>query len=641
MAQNLPTIPRRTAVGAAFSATALMALHSTAANAATLRGSIGALYWSSSLMRSELGSPLTDEIAYGDGGCYQGFSGGRAYWHPATGTSWVRHGGIYTFYQNSGGATGGLGYPVSNVYANSRGVNGWTLETRNPVNGARYSIEWDNRFGAIPVYLNGAIGARWARDKQFFGAPSDAERGLTSTSVYQHFTNGIISWTGESGTRYYTGAYGVYQGMLRRTDITLTTNDALVIGDSQVFENSWVGQGFRQAGWNTVFYRNGGLGFYANRFNEAPSYWDGVVNNAWALPIGDPGVIYIGGSGNDLWTGRTNSEIVGRLRETVLKLRSLYPSAPIVVSEVLSRRIAEQANRHELSEAIRRAASELGIGCAPTRFWVSDYGVSAHLEDSVHLNQTGHNLLAPYLASWLRNAGFAPRRGYQVTGGIGAYYRRTGGQPRYGNPTGNEYASGAGVVQNFDKGWTIYWTPDYGTYSIRSGSGIGNKYRSLGSETGALGYPASEEYPLDYGACQEFINPGTGARTWALWAPNTGTFTVNRRGGIYYKWASSGYTGNLGFPVTDEIARDGGAIQYFRNSSGQETGVYWSPATGAKTLNSRGGIYYRYVSDGYTAKYGFPTTDEHVAADGRVKVFFSKGYVISWSAGEGVRVSRA
>lgn len=202
--------------------------------------------------------------------------------------------------------------------------------------------------------------------------------------------------------------------MLRDTSTILGPQDAIVIGDSQVGEPDkahtfWVGQGIQQAGYTPHFYSWGGIGIItANQWR--PSYYDSVVNNARAFPLGSPGLIYINASGNDLWTNKPLHQVTEAARSLIRTLKELYPGSRIVLSEILSRRIAEHTNRHQLSELLTAVAAQEGIDTAPTRYWVTDKNVAHLLADGVHLSPAGHDALAPHLAAWIRwlnGTGFA------------------------------------------------------------------------------------------------------------------------------------------------------------------------------------------------------------------------------------------
>lgn len=282
-----------------------------------------------------------------------------------------------------------------------------------------------------------------------------------------------------------------------------------------------------------------------------------------------------------------------------------------------------------------------------------------------------------------------------LRGAIGAYYQATGGAQKYGMPLSNEFASiNDGAIQIFEKNYSLYWTAQTGTHAVSFSGGIGARYRSFDYERG-LGYPVYDEAAIPGGAMQKFaladgrINalywtPQTsrthrvweggaiggrftrdgGTNTYGFpvedevaiahgyrqvyqygakhqriyWAPNTGAYLVNGNGAIFWAWANRGGTLTDGFPVTDELKDQGdGVVQFFRKVDGGETGIWWSPATGAKALNSRGALYYHWLKNGYINRWGYPTTDETPHADGSVTVAFSSGVELKWNPATGVQ----
>lgn len=224
---------------------------------------------------------------------------------------------------------------------------------------------------------------------------------------------------------------------------------------------------------------------------------------------------------------------------------------------------------------------------------------------------------------------------FTVTGGIGAYYNANGGASVFGAPTQNEYASTlGGAVQNFNKGYALYWTPQYGTQPVWHNGGIGAYYRSQKWELGWMGYPITAEQARPGGAVQSFANTRTGTLTHVYWAPNTGAQPINGNGDIYWTWANAGAYRAYGYPATSEYRIPGGAAQKFRTASGFENLAVWSPSTGTKWLNARGGIAAHWQNQGYTSKYGHPVTNE-TAGNGYVYVRFSNGYEIRWTAERG------
>lgn len=116
-------------------------------------------------------------------------------------------------------------------------------------------------------------------------------------------------------------------------------------------------------------------------------------------------------------------------------------------------------------------------------------------------------------------------------------------------------------------------------------------------ERGSWGYPVANESALAYGAQQPFANGNY--RSLALWSAGAGTKTLNSNGGIYWKWVNSGGANRFGVPTTNETGVAGGASVYFVNREGWRTATYWSPNTGAPP-------YWAWVTSSGAGTLGFP-----------------------------------
>ena len=99
--------------------------------------------------------------------------------------------------------------------------------------------------------------------------------------------------------------------------------------------------------------------------------------------------------------------------------------------------------------------------------------------------------------------------------------------------------------------------------------------------------------------------------------------TVNYTDAIDAKYAAfGGPTSVLGNPTGNETAIAGGSWRPY-----QRGGIYWLAATGAHEVH--GGIFAKYVAVGGPATWGFPTTDESAAPDGRYSSF--QRLLIGWT----------
>ncbi|NLV80213.1 MAG: esterase [Rhodococcus sp.] len=112
-----------------------------------------------------------------------------------------------------------------------------------------------------------------------------------------------------------------------------------------------------------------------------------------------------------------------------------------------------------------------------------------------------------------------------------------------------------GRVQAFEIG-AMYWTEQTGAAAVQGM--ILDKYAQMGYETGVLGYPKSSEHIITGdGRFSEFEHGNI------YWSPLTGAWPV--RGTILEKWAAEGAeNGRLGYPISEEFPVDGGVQQNFQ-----------------------------------------------------------------------------
>lgn len=368
------------------------------------------------------------------GGVYQVFTAGRAYWSPGTGGHTVR-GAIFTAWQRSGYERG-LGYPVTEEYTVAggaeqrfeRGTLRYSSATRrvttigstpappppsdttafdaeaarhglgSPVGGTiSVAGVHARRYGSGTVYRSGTDGyvaaskivaGVWERNPSLHGLPRAASG--TGSAVSTAFQKDTLVW--DAARR-----------KVMRADLSLTSGDALVIGDSQVAESSWVGRGITANGYRQTVYRMGGIGYVANnQGNNYGSYGMGVLDNHWALPAGNPGMIFVGGSGND--RGASSATITSRSTAVVTELRRLYPHSTIVMTGVISRSDVLYAERQRVEEALRVTAQRTGARFIPLRGWIDTYRAREYMYDSFHFNEAGQAYMGSVFAPALKKA---------------------------------------------------------------------------------------------------------------------------------------------------------------------------------------------------------------------------------------------
>lgn len=475
------------------------------------------------------------------------------------------------------------------------------------------------------------------------GAPPIVEKQINSSELpklpgYQaEVANSASRTNSEKVTDTAAAAQPIFNekaGLWQDGSRVLTAQDILTFGDSQVYHDSWVGLGMYKAGYKPVMYNCGGVGFVYSRPGECSSYTGGIVNNEWKLPTGTPRAIYIQGSGNDSGSDSTRKTALTNASQVIDKLKLLYPNTQIIITSPISANNPKNTHRFIFSDMLRGFAQSKSITFITYERWVTDFGAQKYLVDDRHFGAEGHQFLAQPMADSLT----AALKGFTQVGGITDLFESTGGPARFGVPTSNESRSEGGTLQSFSKNHTFFWSPQTNSHFIWWGGAVGQKFAALGAEKGP-GFPLEEETFFAYGTRQSFLKTN-GAQLRFYWAPNTGVHILNGRGAIFQKWVNDGHANSVGFPLADEKSHnDGGYSQLFRSRSGYESMYYWAPGIAAHKMNANGAIYHMYTQNGFTAKFGYPTTDEYVDSKGVYHVKFSKGYDINWTAGRGVRVN--
>ena len=181
-----------------------------------------------------------------------------------------------------------------------------------------------------------------------------------------------------------------------------------------------------------------------------------------------------------------------------------------------------------------------------------------------------------------------------------------------GYPVSDEIPLVGGAVSYF-QGGAIYWSPGTGAHEVKGL--VHEKWAASGRETGALGYPVTDEAVVMGGAASHFQGGSV------YFSPVTGAHVV--RGAIRDKWASSGWeNGVLGFPATDEVLLRNGAVTHFQLGS-----IYFSPVTGAHIV--KGSIRDRWASLGWQdGLLGYPISDEdRLGRGGQAVTHFQTGSV--------------
>ncbi len=227
---------------------------------------------------------------------------------------------------------------------------------------------------------------------------------------------------------------------------------------------------------------------------------------------------------------------------------------------------------------------------------------------------------------------WTPTAGVRLIGGaILRTYLELGGHVSLGAPLTDELITPdrLGRFNHLAGGSSVYWTPGTGAHGV--GGAIRERWAAQGWEAGPLGYPLTSEFSVGDGVGR--YNDFSGGHS-IYWSPATGARTVG--GAIRQSWqANGGTSGPLGYPVTDELSTPDRVGRY--NHFSKAGSVYWTTATGAHAVS--GGIRERWAALGWeTGPLGYPLTDELGTPDrvGRY-THFSKGGSLYWTQATGTR----
>ncbi|MDP5227256.1 MULTISPECIES: GH25 family lysozyme [Arthrobacter] len=174
------------------------AINYTASTGAHItRGAIRGTWGAQGYENGSLGYPTTDETCgLLNGGCYQLFQGGSIHWSPSSGAKLTTWGAIRNAWGAQGYENGRLGYPTSNG------------ESCGLINSGCYQMFQGGAINYSPatgahVSPFGAIRTTWGSlgfERGALGYPTTDEICSVSTSCYQSFQHGTISWTSAGGT---------------------------------------------------------------------------------------------------------------------------------------------------------------------------------------------------------------------------------------------------------------------------------------------------------------------------------------------------------------------------------------------------------------------------------------------------------
>jgi hypothetical protein len=204
----------------------------------------------------------------------------------------------------------------------------------------------------------------------------------------------------------------------------------------------------------------------------------------------------------------------------------------------------------------------------------ADFG--GHSEYWLSFDQLA-TLVPPKGYSAIRGGVRCPGAGGVASGAIEVKYEALGGCGSIlGIPRTNELGTpdSIGRYTVFDKG-SIYWTPSTGAFEVHGV--IRDEWKVLAWEAGPLGYPISDELQTpDMKGRYNVFERGS-----IYWTEATGAHEV--LGVIRDKWKELGWeAGALGYPISGETEVAGGRTSEFEHGS-----ITWKRDTGAVTVTMK------------------------------------------------------
>ncbi|CAM3199827.1 hypothetical protein PSET11_01864 [Arthrobacter ulcerisalmonis] len=177
----------------------------------------------------------------------------------------------------------------------------------------------------------------------------------------------------------------------------------LLIGDSQSApQDGWPRLGLTAAGYQVYFCGKGGTG-YASANGSTGNYLDALRRGDWLLPAGTPAMIVIQGGGNDAGTGATNTQITTNADRLIAELSGRYPGTKIAIIGTLAKGAGNGGGRRtEVDTLMGTVAAAHKLTFISTGDWLTRYGLTKDLADTVHMNAAGKQALGTILERKLR-----------------------------------------------------------------------------------------------------------------------------------------------------------------------------------------------------------------------------------------------
>lgn len=321
-----------------------------------------------------LGFPIGDEYNV-TGGAAQKFQGGTMYWTNSKSTGFVMlHGEIKQRHENLGSANSPLGLPVGNRTS----IAGGYFQQFE-----KATMVWGPNTGA--KYLDNSTFHVWRNQPAVYGWPTK-DSWTTAQGINNQFQKSQVIWKN-----------GVLSSSQQATNKT-----AVILCDSQCEGYGWGEQGAAALGYTDIVERGYGGGGYAApaALTLGSSLTDALYQNRINLPQGNPGLVMLTLGGNDASQGYSDAQILTQMRLMIARVKTIYPNSQLVINGVMSRNDSDHARRRAVDALVTAEAKRQGISYVSVAGWGTT--LKPGYRDAVHLNQNGHNTVAPSYAAALK-----------------------------------------------------------------------------------------------------------------------------------------------------------------------------------------------------------------------------------------------
>ncbi|HQE31036.1 MAG TPA: glucosaminidase domain-containing protein [Propionibacteriaceae bacterium] len=552
--------------------------------------------------------------------CAQSYQGGALYWTVQTG-AWENVGSIRDKYGALGYQGGALGWPTGGVVCDQPAGGCWQVFQGGILVAAPMSVAYLTSGSIAAAYRASGLAGGLA------GYPV-ADIQCTATGCSQAFERGVYA--------------GPVSGVATFTPATTSTTDIFINSIAGMAQQSQathkvpasvtIAQAILETGWGRSTLSMYAQNYFGIKCKATPSpYQSGCMEKASledydpANPVTEVSPFRVYASVQDSFVDHgyflaTNSRYAAAFTTTSADdfIRAVaaagYATDPAYPTTLIS--IMQRYNLYRFDQGVVPVSTPVAgsIGTA----YLASGGPSGALSFRVTPEGTGP---VPDSTSVSFNKGMIVSTvaygAHALTGAIWTTYRLDGyTRNALGAVTSDQYELNGGAVQDFVNGRAYV----RGSAAYVVSGDIWSRYKAMGAQGSSLGYPTGSMVCSTDGCSQGFEMGGI------YWTAATGAW--ENLGPIRVRYAQLGWQGgSMGWPTGPMICSGDGCSQGYQGG-----GLYWSAATGA--WESTGPMRARYGQLGWQGgSMGWPTGPVTCTADGCSQGYQGGG--LYWSAATG------